>query len=237
MNLTALRRALFALLLMPLLVAANPVAEMPPKLVMIGASYVQEWPVSELAGIQVINRGITGQQSWEVLDRFPQDAAALQPDAILIWGFINDIHNGKREQIEQVQERARASLKTMVEQARAAGATPILATEVTLRGPVGWLDGFKFWVGGLLGKKSYQEYVNGEVMATNAWLKELAAEQGVLLLDIQPMISDENGFRRPEYAEADGSHLSPEAYEVLTERVGRQLKEWRENGRLQLGSR
>jgi lysophospholipase L1-like esterase len=71
--------------------------------------------------------------------------------------------------------------------------------------------------GRLLGKESYQDYVNQRVMTTNAWLRSYARQEGVALLDIQPILSDRDGERRAEYAKADGSHLTAAAYQRLTE--------------------
>ncbi|MCP9462685.1 MAG: hypothetical protein NNA24_11645, partial [Nitrospira sp.] len=60
-------------------------------LVIIGASYAKGLGQHELAGYQVINKGINGEQSFEMLARFETDVVGLKPNAVLIWGFINDI--------------------------------------------------------------------------------------------------------------------------------------------------
>ena len=73
------------------------------------------------------------------------------------------------------------------------------------------------WIGTLLGKKSYQDYVNQHLLETNKWLKNYAMNQNQLLLDLQPVISDENGRREKEYAVKDGSHIYQKGYEKLTE--------------------
>jgi lysophospholipase L1-like esterase len=72
------------------------------------------------------------------------------------------------------------------------------------------------WLGAIRGKAGYQEYVNGHVLETNRWMRKYAEENQILLLDLQPIISDENGFRKQEFATEDGTHISPAAYEKLT---------------------
>ena len=103
----------------------------------------------------------------------------------------------------------------MVELSRKAGVTPILATEVTIRGKAGWLEPFEVMIGKLLGKSSYQEYVNGHVIETNRWIRDMATREGILLLDLETVLADQRSVRRKEFALPDGSHISPQGYEAL----------------------
>ena len=59
--------------------------------------------------------------------------------------------------------------------------------------------------------------MNQHVLATNAWLREFARRQGLLLLDLQPVVSDPQNGRLPAYATDDASHISPAGYQKLTE--------------------
>ena len=72
---------------------------------------------------------------------------------------------------------------------------------------------------------SYQDYVNGHVLKTNRWLRQFAAEEGVLLLDFQPALSDGASRRRKAFAIDDGSHISEAGYQVLTKYANEVLKE------------
>jgi lysophospholipase L1-like esterase len=186
------------------------------EIVIIGASYVRAWPVQELGGMRVVNKGINGEQSFEMLQRFPDDVIALKPKAVIIWGFINDVHRTKREDIDAAMAKARESIAEMVRLAQANGIEPILATEVTIRGKDDLRSTVAGWVGAVLGKTSYQEYVNNQVLETNRWIRNHARENSILLLDFQPLIADEKGFRKKEFATEDGTHISAAAYEKLT---------------------
>jgi len=186
-------------------------------IVVIGASYAGGWNLAGLiAGHSFVNKGIDGQQSFELLARFDSDVLALKPQAVIIWGFINDIFRSDRDRVEETLKRTQESLVAMTRKAKAAGIIPILATEVTIRSKDDWRESIAGVVGGLLRKKSYHEYVNDHVMRTNRWIREIAVREGFQLLDFEVALSDKHGIRRKEFAQADGSHISLQGYETLS---------------------
>jgi uncharacterized SAM-binding protein YcdF (DUF218 family)/lysophospholipase L1-like esterase len=185
-------------------------------LVILGASYAKGWTPA-VDGVQVINAGVAGQQSFEMLARFEADVVSRQPRAVVLWGFINDVFRSPRPNIAAALTRVRESFGSMVEQARRQGIEPILATEVTAGAKAGWKEAAAGLVGGLLGKQAYHEYVNRHVMDTNAWLRELARREGLLLLDFEQVVTrGSSGQRLRAYTADDGSHLTPAAYEALS---------------------
>jgi lysophospholipase L1-like esterase len=185
--------------------------------VIIGASYAKSWELPELDGLKVVNRGVGGEQTHEVLARFDSDVVASAPRAVIIWGFINDIFRSTPDEVETKLVRSRENLNAMIEKARSKGIIPIVATEVTL--PVGdtWSDRLAGWVGALRGKQGYQDYINGHVVEMNHWLRRTAAEKKLTVLDFEKALADSKGRRKPEYATPDGTHLSLQAYVVLTD--------------------
>jgi lysophospholipase L1-like esterase len=192
-------------------------AASPARVVIIGASYAKNWNPPELGGMQVVNRGVGGEQTHEMLARFDRDVLAQAPRAVIIWGFVNDIFRSTPEELENKLVRSRENLGLMVEKARARGIVPIIATEVTL--PVGdsWSERIAGWIGTLRGKQGYQDYVNGHVVEMNHWVRRLAAEKQLAVLDFEKVLAGSDGRRRPEYATQDGTHLSPLAYDALTD--------------------
>lgn len=194
-------------------------------LVIIGASYAKGLsPKEPLAGYQVVNKGVNGQQSFEMLERFESDVVGNKPDAVIIWGFINDVFRSDRSWIDQTLKRTRDSIVAMVAMAKKAGITPILATEVTIRNKDGWREAIEASIGSLLGKSSYQDYVNGHVVATNRWIRDLAAREGLVLLDLESVLVDQHGVRRKEFSRPDGSHISLQGYEALLQYTEERLK-------------
>lgn len=194
----------------------NPTGANSNTLVILGASYAGGWPSERpLAGYRIINKGVNGQQSFEMLERFAQDVVALKPKAVMIWGFINDVFRSNPSEIEQTLKRTRESIQAMIDHARKSGIVPILATEVTIRGKATWSEPFETMIGKLLGKSSYQDYVNGHVLQVNRWIRDLAAREGIVLLDLERVLADQQNMRKREYALPDGSHISSQGYEVL----------------------
>jgi lysophospholipase L1-like esterase len=184
--------------------------------VVLGASYAAGWKVTSIAGVPLINRGVAGQQSLEMLERFDRDVAANHPRAVIIWGFINDFFRTAPQEGEQVRTRVRDNYIRMIATARRHGIEPILATEVTVRPPDTWSEMVAGWVGGILGKESYQDRINGDVLAANQALADLAKHERLLVLDFQAALAQRGGRRRREFTQDDGSHITHAGYAALT---------------------
>ena len=183
--------------------------------VILGASYAGGWKPARLGGHPVVNAGVAGEESWQMLARFDRDVVAQRPRAVILWGFINDIHRAPKDRVDQAVTKARESFVTMIARARAAGIEPILATELTIRPLDSWSETFGSWIGWALGKESYQAVINRRVIETNAWLRDLARREGLFVLDLHPQLSDADGMRRKAFAKADGSHIPPAGYDAI----------------------
>ena len=186
-------------------------------MVLLGASYAESWPIDVIAGVPVLNRGVAGQESFELLERFERDVIAAQPRAVILWGFINDIFRAPSGGTEAAAVRAQESFVRMIEMARAHDIVPILATEITARPRSNSLmDVLLATLGALRGKPSYQDQVNVHVFRINTWLKETAEREQLLLLDFQSVLAGADGRRHPLYAQPDGSHVTAAGYDALT---------------------
>lgn len=196
-------------------------------LVVIGASYAGGWPIESIGGLPVVNKGVGGQESHEMLSRFVDDVVAARPRYVIIWGFINDVFRTDLDRAEVRLERSRKDYRRMIELAREAGIRPVLATEITMAKSPGLVNALRYWFDGLRGKASYAQRVNRHVMTMNAWIREHAAADDIPVLDFERVLADADGWRRPAYATEDGSHVTAEGYTALTSYV-RQV--WRERG-------
>ena len=77
-------------------------------IVILGASYAKGWGTPDLPGFsKVINCGVGGEETSGMLKRFDSDVAAIRPDAVLIWGHVNDITRAAPGRIEAVKAEAR----------------------------------------------------------------------------------------------------------------------------------
>lgn len=193
-------------------------------MVITGASYAADWKTPPLPGFEVVNRGVGGEETHQVLARFDRDVIADQPAAVLIWGHINNIHRAPQGQVEVAKERAIADYREMVRRARESNIRVILATEVTLSEAVGLTNRLAAFIGRLRGKQGYSSWVNEHVRAVNAWLRTYSAQERLTLLDFEKVVDDGEGFRKLEYSRDDGSHISAEGYAALTKYTQSQLK-------------
>lgn len=233
-RLRAVCRALACIIPLSVLMAANgasqivnPASASPARVMIItGASYAADWKEPLLSGFQVVNRGVGGQETHQVLERFDRDVLAAKPAAVLIWGHINNIHRAPQGQVEAAKQRAIEDYREMVRRARDANVRVVLATEVTLSEAVGWTNRLAAFVGRLRGKQGYSSWVNEHVRAVNAWLRTYAAQERLPLLDFEKVFDDGEGFRKLEYSSADGSHISGTGYAALTKYTQSQLKSW-----------
>lgn len=188
----------------------------PGPIVLLGASYAADWPLTTIGDVPVINKGVAGNQSFEMLARFDSDVMAASPRAVILWGFINDVARSGPD-MDATVARIKHSYTLMIGRARAHGIVPVLATEVTMRptsqGIMDWVLGLIGW---LRGKTAYQDQVNRIVLAVNQWLIETGAREGLTVLRLQPVIGEPGGRRHPAFARPDGSHITPAGYTLLS---------------------
>lgn len=184
-------------------------------LVIIGASYAQGWKTHYHRDLRIINKGVSGDTTPNMLDRFSSDVVAEHPSAVIIWGFINDIFRSPREDIDTNLAKSMANLKEMIALAAEANILPIVATEVTIRPPSNIKEFILGAIGRLRGRQSYQDYVNQKVQFVNRWLRDYTRKEGIPLLDLESVLADSSGMRAREYATDDGSHISEAGYDKL----------------------
>ena len=192
------------------------VSAAPARLTIIGASYAGGWGTPSLPGYTVTNKGVGGEDSSQVRARFARDVVAAKPDAVLIWGHINDIHRAPAGKVDEVKQRAKDNYRAMHAEAQAAGIKVLLATELTFSIGDGFFDGVMDRIARMRGKQNYRLVINGHVKEVNAWLRQYAREHGLTLLDLERAVDSGNGSRREEYDQEDRSHVNEAGYAVLT---------------------
>lgn len=197
-----------------------------PLIVMIGASFAEGWDLAKIERLSVVNKGVSGETSSEMLARFDRDVVALRPTHVIIWGFINDIHRSERNTIDATLERTRKNYRMMVVLTRLNGIVPILGTELTIFGIKGYSEKIKiFLLEKIVQKESYRTYVNKHVLHMNEWLKSLAREEKLMVVDFNRALSGKDGVRKEEYTTPDGTHISSEGYQELTRYTNQALKD------------
>lgn len=161
------------------------------------SSQYEYWMARRLPGYRVINRGVSGNSTRDMLNRFQRDVIEASPRYVVILGGVNDDRHRLPE-----SDTIR-NIRSMVDQAQAAGIRPILCT-ITPSG----------------------EYHN--VTAHNAEIKALAAEMHLPCVDLYAALVDPG---RPGYCihayTTDGLHPSVDGYQVMGEAIAATLAvEW-----------
>ncbi|MES9817023.1 MAG: GDSL-type esterase/lipase family protein [Candidatus Thiodiazotropha sp.] len=208
---------IFSIAIYPAPVLSDKAGDQPgsKQIVMIGASYLQGWPLNEVACLPVVNKGISGETSIQVRQRFDADALSNNPVAVIIWGHINDFSNAPMEQEAQTRQTAIENLKYMIDRTKEAGIIPIIATEVTFGMPSDIKTSVMQFIGKMLGKRSFQDYISSNVLAVNEWIRNYAKEHGVNVLEIERLMTNSDGNRKEGYYTEDLSHITKLAYQDL----------------------
>ena len=196
----------------------------PQKLVILGASYAASWGTPPLPGYTVVNRGVGGEETQDMLARFQRDVVTDRPDAVLIWGHINNFTRSAPDQAEAVKRATREHYLQMLQEAREAGITVLLATEIPRGEPTGWIDQAVALLGRLRGQQSYSERINAHVRELNEYLRGLATREGLRLLDFERVLAPDGGAREPEFTQDDLSHVTAAGYAALTAYATRELQ-------------
>jgi lysophospholipase L1-like esterase len=179
-----------------------------PKGVFIGDSHTAWWSVYDTRVFtkDIINRGLGGQTSGQVLLRFQQDVVSLHPAVAHIMIGTNDISG----LIGPVSPEAyQANIRAMVELAEANGITVILGTIPPARAQQR-RTGFNFlpWQPNL-----------------NRWLIAYGRERGVTVADYAAVLSASEGVIRPEFYKDDGVHLADKGYLAIYDTYRKALAE------------
>ncbi len=183
-----------------------------PRVVFLGDSITDAWRLNEyFTGRDFVNRGIGGQTTLQMLARFRQDVAALNPKAVVILGGTNDIEAGiSANQIED-------NLAMMGDLAKARGIKPIFASILPVSDYHKDAD------------PGYEMTVNrppATIQSINAWIKSYCQSQGFAYMDYYSAMVDSAGRMQADLSD-DGLHPNAKGYRAMSpvalEAIGRVL--------------
>lgn len=185
--------------------------------VLVGASIGNSWKFDELPG----RLGLDGfkLEFVPVFDSFDKSSAVDEiinrselPDVVIIKEcsvyFPGDMANYK------------SKIKQWAEQLAEKNVDVVFATSVPVSEQTGVVSKIKSLIKGVMGKPDKMK----QLTAYNDWLREVASQQGIEVLDLEAVlrISDEVRYMDPRYDRGDHVHLNPEAYTVL-DQAGKNL--------------
>jgi lysophospholipase L1-like esterase len=168
------------------------------RVVFLGASIVEFWKRDDPAFFTahaIVDRGIAGQTTDQILLRLRQDVIALKPAVLVILAGTNDVagNNGP-----MTPEQTRDNLASMAELARAHGIKVVICA-ITPAGVIPWAPTVAAPAG---------------IAAANALTKAYAAREGFTWLDFAPAVGTAEGAMRPGLSR-DGVHPTPQGYALM----------------------
>jgi lysophospholipase L1-like esterase len=170
------------------------------RVVFLGDSITDGWRLNEyFTGRDFVNRGIGGQTTIQMLARFRQDVAGLNPKVVVILAGTNDIAAGlSAEQIEE-------NLATMADLAKARGIKPVFASILPVSDYHKDVDA------------AYQMTTNrppATIQAINKWMQGFCLSQGFPYLDYYSAMVDSSGQMQAD-ASDDGLHPNGRGYRLM----------------------
>ncbi len=183
------------------------------RVVFFGDSRVYQWP--EPVGLdrfEFLNRGIGGQTSTQIVERFDEHVTPLHPDILLIQMCVNDLKTIPLfpDLKSEIILDCKNNIQWSVQEGRSQGATIILTTIFPLgRVP---LERRLFW----------SDDVGEAIEEVNRFVYSLEAED-VIILDTGEVLANEKGLVRDIYS-LDLLHLSEAGYAALNEKLAEILE-------------
>lgn len=170
-----------------------------PYVVLMGDSITDFWRQGDpaLFGAEVVDRGISGQTSSQMLVRFWPDVLALHPHTVQILAGTNDIAGNTGPMTEQDYKN---NIMAMV----------ALAQAYHIRVLLGAIPpAVSFW----WTPHSYQPAA--QIRRLNVWLRGYAQEQGVGFVDYYAHLATHDGAFRADLSN-DGVHPNEAGYKAMS---------------------
>jgi lysophospholipase L1-like esterase len=169
----------------------------PHRLVLVGDSITEGWreQVPALFDAQLVDRGISGQVSEQMLVRFREDALALSPDVVQLMAGTNDLAGNRGPTTLATIE---GNIASMAELARASGVR-VLVASIPPAKAFPWRPDI---------------HPADDIRTLNAWLKAYAARQHFTYVDYHAVLADAEGGMKPEYS-GDGVHPNAAGYAAM----------------------
>jgi len=176
---------------------AQVIASGRPDVVFMGDSITEMWKLSDPAMFddKILDRGISGQTTPQMLIRFMQDVVSLRPRAVHILAGTNDIAGNTGP---SAPEDYKNNIRAMVALAKANGIAVIL-------GSIPPANHF-FWRPDLTPAP--------QVVALNKWLRDFAAENRLGYVDYySALVNEQAGFKKT--LTPDGVHPNRDGYALM----------------------
>ncbi len=169
----------------------------PVRVVFMGDSITDNWIKADpdLFTDGLVDRGISGQTTAQMLVRFRQDVIALKPRAVHIMAGTNDIAGNSGA---ATMETVLGHIQSMAELAQAHGIKVILAS-IPPAAAFPW---------------SPDKQPAPQIAAINRWLADYARANGFTYVDYHAAMAQPDGAMKPGLAD-DGVHPTKDGYAMM----------------------
>lgn len=173
------------------------------RVVFIGDSITDYWKLNDYfpgKAYVVINRGIDGQSTPQMLVRFRQDVIDLHPKVLVVLAGTNDIAGVTgRTRNEDIE----ANYASMAELARLHHIRVVFASLLPANNN-----------SSEDAKESYALRPPERILALNRWLKDYCAKTGSVYLDYYSALVDDKGMLKRSLSD-DGLHPNDAGYKIM----------------------
>ena len=151
----------------------------PPKagesrVVFLGDQVTERWGARFFAGKPLLNRGIDGQTSAQMLVRFHQDVVALKAKVVVIQAGTNDL-------LVATEGVMAENFMSMMDIAKANGVHVVLASVTPVCDCYTKQTGLR---------------PQGKIIGLNGWIKDFAARSGAVYLDYYSALAEGRNFKK-----------------------------------------
>ncbi len=142
--------------------------------------------------VEFLNRGIVGELTEDMINRFDRDVVGSQPNVVIILGGSNDLGWGFEP------PSVARNLAKMYDEALIHGIQPVACTVPSVLG--------------------YDEGIQPRLQL-NQLIKKYSAERSIICVDLFSATGDSLTGRLKEEYSNDGLHLNPLGYEAMAESI------------------
>ena len=160
-----------------------------------GSNVVITWHASFFTNNDYVDKGVSGQNTSEMVARYQTDVLAQDPWCVVIMGGTNDLAQGVS------QSQIMTNIKSMAEQAAAKDMKVVLCSVTPCN---------------MSYSKLSPKEKGTHIVALNKKIKEYADEKGFAYCDYHKDLVAANGLSlKAEYCLYDALHPNPDAYTVM----------------------
>lgn len=154
---------------------------------------------------EIVNRGVGGDRTAELLHRVDEDVIAEKPDCVVLQVGINDVWRRFTVGEETTPEQFRANYGQLVSKIKETGAKLILVQPFVLN---------------MEDKQRFRPYVN----AVNAVIREIAERENLPLVPMDEIFSGATIDIKPKEFSTDGVHPTHRGCRYIADFVIKELK-------------